>query len=169
MKNLWAPWRVTYIESDKEAKPATPALEPCIFCRYPKEPKASDRDNLVLWRGEKSFVMLNRYPYSNTHLLIVPYEHRAKLELLSQDVHDELFRTVTKMTVLLEKALAPEGLNVGMNLGRCAGAGIADHLHVHIVPRWPNDGAGSVHTIFPRRTSRTLAEVGAAIREAVDA
>ena len=136
MKNLWAPWRVTYVTGDSE-KATPPDAEPCIFCRFPQE--KDDRENLLLHRGEKSFVMLNRYPYSNAHLLIVPYVHAAELGALPEDVHDELFRMTTRMTGVIKKAMNAEGINLGMNLGRCAGAGIADHLHVHLVPRWNGD------------------------------
>ncbi|MCK6552753.1 HIT domain-containing protein [Myxococcota bacterium] len=135
MKNLWAPWRMAYIEGDTP-KP-DPSVEPCIFCRYPRE--TSDRDNLVLWRGEHAFVMMNRFPYSNGHLLVVPYAHASKLSMLDAPVRDALFATVSRMTEVLDAALHPEGMNVGMNLGQAAGAGIAAHLHVHVVPRWLGD------------------------------
>lgn len=129
MNNLWAPWRMDYVEREPP--------KGCIFCRYPAE--ESDRENLLLWRGERVFVMLNRYPYSNGHLLVVPYLHTADLGALAPEDRDDLFRTVTRMTAILGKVVKAEGFNVGMNLGRCAGAGIADHLHAHVVPRWTGD------------------------------
>jgi ATP adenylyltransferase len=140
MKNLWAPWRMAYIESaTEEARAKTGKVEECIFCRYPSEPRDRDRDNLVLHRAERGFVMLNRFPYSNAHLLVVPYAHVKDLSALDPAVHDDLFRLTTKMTELLESAVRCDGINLGMNLGHAAGAGIANHLHVHLVPRWNGD------------------------------
>jgi ATP adenylyltransferase len=140
MKNLWAPWRMAYVEaaSGDENKSEVDRAA-CIFCHYPGQDEKHDRENLLLHRGERAFVMLNRYPYSNAHLLVVPYAHERDLAKLLPDMHDDLFRLTTRMTELLRHAVNAEGINVGMNLGRCAGAGIADHLHVHLVPRWNGD------------------------------
>ena len=134
MKNLWAPWRMTYIEGDDASMVRDPS---CLFCRLPKE--SADRDNLILLRRSDVFVIMNRYPYSNGHLMVVPYAHEKDLSLLQPAVHQALFATATEMTKLLAKTVNAEGFNVGLNLGRCAGAGIADHLHVHVVPRWSGD------------------------------
>ncbi len=136
MNNLWAPWRMAYVESASESAPK-PEHPRCIFCDFPKE--KNDRENLVLHRGERAFVMLNRYPYSNAHLMVIPYEHAGALEELPRESHDALFRASTEMVAMLKRAVKCEGVNLGMNLGRCAGAGIADHVHVHLVPRWNGD------------------------------
>jgi len=130
MERLWAPWRMRYIESAD-----TP--DGCIFCDKPAE--ARDDENLILLRGERAFIMLNAFPYSNGHLMISPYQHTACLDDLS---HAELLEimTLTRQGVnLLKDAFRPDGFNIGMNLGRVAGAGIADHVHIHVVPRWSGD------------------------------
>jgi ATP adenylyltransferase len=112
----------------------------CIFCRFPlEEGEANDRKNLLVHRGERSFTVLNRYPYNSGHVMVVPRAHVAQLEELSPeefaDLHDELRRAAR----VVRAVYRPEGMNVGMNLGRIAGAGIADHLHYHVVPRWGGD------------------------------
>ena len=129
MDKLWAPWRMEYILSEKS--------EGCIFCDKPAENK--DRDNLILWRGEYSFVIMNFYPYNNGHVMIVPYRHINDLNLIEDPESLELFNGMATSTHILKKLFKPEGFNIGMNLGRIAGAGIDDHLHFHIVPRWSGD------------------------------
>ena len=128
MKVLWAPWRIKYITGDKE--------EGCIFCQKPKE--GNDKDNLILYTGETSFIIMNRYPYSNGHLMTVPYKHTNNLSDLTQDERLELMNLTAKCLDILQ-VIKPEGFNIGMNLGRTGGAGIDDHLHFHIVPRWSGD------------------------------
>jgi ATP adenylyltransferase len=129
MKTLWAPWRIQYILSKKEPQ--------CIFCKYPKEDK--DRENLILHRREHTYVIMNRYPYNNGHLMIVPYFHTSTFDGLSDEVLKEMM-TLTKYSVdCLTKAFRPEGFNIGINIGKVAGAGIEEHLHIHIVPRWAGD------------------------------
>jgi ATP adenylyltransferase len=128
MKVLWAPWRIQYITGDKE--------EGCIFCRKPKE--GNDKKNLILYTGETSFIIMNRYPYSNGHLMAVPYKHTNNLSDLTQEERLELMNLTVKCTDIL-RAIRPDGFNIGMNLGRAGGAGIDDHLHYHIVPRWNGD------------------------------
>lgn len=129
MEKLWAPWRMAYIEVK------TPSG--CIFCEKP--PEERDPENLILHRGRTAFVILNAFPYNNGHLMIVPFRHTAELESLSGEERDELMALTQWSTRLLTAALRPDGFNVGMNLGRVAGAGIADHLHMHVVPRWNGD------------------------------
>ncbi len=126
---LWAPWRMDYIVSEKEAG--------CIFCEKPREQR--DAANLILWRGQTTFVMLNRYPYNNAHLMVVPEAHVAALTELDASQRSELMETTALCEDVLRRVLQPDGLNVGMNLGAAAGAGIAEHLHLHIVPRWQGD------------------------------
>jgi len=129
MKKLWAPWRIEYILMEK--------IKECIFCKAAKENK--DDENLVLWRGKYSFVMLNRYPYNSGHLMIAPYTHTGDIEQLKKEELDEIIILIQKSVKLLKKALKPDGFNIGINIGKVAGAGIEDHIHVHIVPRWNGD------------------------------
>ncbi len=130
MNILWAPWRMEYIENaDKD--------EGCIFCDKPKENQ--DRGNLIVHRGKMGFVMMNRYPYNNGHLMVVPYQHTDELNTLSHEQKSELFDFLILSKKILTKIMKPQGFNIGMNLGRIAGAGIVDHLHFHVVPRWSGD------------------------------
>jgi len=130
-KNLWAPWRIYYVQGLSKTNE-------CFICHNLKNPQDDDK-NLVLWRTSKSIVVLNRFPYNNGHLLIAPNRHIPDL----QSATDEELLEVTKLIVESQKALTevlkPHGFNVGMNFGRCAGAGLPDHLHVHLVPRWDGD------------------------------
>lgn len=130
METLWAPWRMEYIENPKP--------EGCIFCDKPKE-KGRERENLILHKGESCFVILNAYPYNNGHLMVVPYRHVSLLSQLREGERNEIMSLLAVCTDILAKALNSEGINIGMNLGRVAGAGIDDHLHFHIVPRWNGD------------------------------
>jgi ATP adenylyltransferase len=129
MKQLWAPWRMGYIKGEKPSG--------CILCDKPKEKK--DRPNLILHRGKHGFVMMNLYPYNNGHLMVVPYEHVDTLEALSDEALKNLMQMAKKSLAALRKAFHPEGANVGLNLGKAAGAGIEDHLHFHVLPRWLGD------------------------------
>jgi ATP adenylyltransferase len=128
MKQLWAPWRVEYITGEKP--------KGCIFC---KDALDTEGEGLVLYRGPISTVILNKYPYNNGHLLIAPLRHLGALKDLSQDESGDLFRLLTKSTMIIEEAMNPDGFNIGMNLGRGAGAGVEDHVHFHVVPRWSGD------------------------------
>lgn len=129
MKTLWAPWRMEYILSEKEKE--------CIFCVKPRE--NIDRDNLILCRGEHAYVIMNKYPYNNGHLMVVPYFHTSSFNGLSDVVLSDLMKLTKYSADCLKKAFSPEGFNVGINLGEAAGAGIEEHLHIHIVPRWAGD------------------------------
>ena len=130
LKHLWAPWRIEYILS--------PDKEPgCLFCRCLGED--DDKKNLVLLRDELCFSMFNRYPYNNGHLMIVPNSHCSRLSDLSEEELVAMMQMTQKLEALLEQEMNPDGFNVGFNLGRPAGAGIKDHLHMHIVPRWNGD------------------------------
>jgi ATP adenylyltransferase len=132
MKPLWAPWRMDFILQNKSAGSAD-----CIFCSKPKEHQ--DRKNYILHRGAHVFVMLNLYPYNNGHLLISPYLHAKHLSQLDRTILADLMTTTQQSVSALEAAVSPEGFNVGINLGKTAGAGIEDHLHIHVVPRWGGD------------------------------
>ena len=129
MDYMWAPWRMEYILSSKPAG--------CIFCDKPQQ--NTDRENLILYRGETCFVIMNYYPYNNGHLLIVPYRHISNLEDLTTQEQAEIMSVLAKSNEIIKETMNPDGLNIGMNLGKVAGAGIDDHLHFHIVPRWNGD------------------------------
>ena len=129
MENLWAPWRMSYIlEEDKP--------NGCIFCLANDGQGA---DGLVLGVGRFSLVMMNKYPYNNGHLLVAPKRHLANMDDLSGEEMIDLLSTVRRATHALKRVMNPEGFNVGLNLGRVAGAGIAEHMHFHVVPRWGGD------------------------------
>ncbi|MFH0921203.1 MAG: HIT domain-containing protein [Fibrobacterota bacterium] len=132
MENLWAPWRAEYIDAFD-----APKEEGCIFCNRFQSDK--DRDNLILLRGQSVFIIMNRFPYNNGHLLVVPNRHEADITGLSVEEHREIWDTVLLCRKALETAFHPHGYNIGMNLGRSAGAGIDTHCHAHIVPRWNGD------------------------------
>ncbi len=126
---LWAPWRMEYIRGEKESG--------CIFCN--RIPQNNDRENLIVTRGKSCFVIMNRYPYNNGHLMIVPNRHVGVLENLTPEENAEMMQLLQKSARALNEAMQPHGFNVGMNVGKVAGAGIDDHLHFHIVPRWSAD------------------------------
>ena len=126
---LWAPWRMAYIGG--------PRSEGCLLCDLPRENK--DRESLILHRGPRTYVVMNRYPYNNGHLMIVPYRHCADLGQISSEDSLELMHESQRATRILRRLFGAEGFNVGMNLGTAAGAGIAEHVHVHVVPRWVGD------------------------------
>ena len=134
MDHLWAPWRLAYITAPKD-KPA--AGDDCFICRAAAG--ADDRANLVVHRTELSVVVLNLYPYNNGHLLVTPKAHKARLDELTDDELLDTQRTLRMLTGVLEKRMKPDGFNVGLNLGRAAGAGVPGHLHWHLVPRWFGD------------------------------
>ena len=126
MKTMWAPWRIEYILSEKE--------DGCVFCR-----SLSDPEGLLLYRGRRTLVVMNKFPYINGHLLVAPLRHVASLAELEQEEMGLLLSTVEQSVAVLKRVMRPEGFNVGLNLGRVAGAGIEEHLHFHIVPRWLGD------------------------------
>jgi ATP adenylyltransferase len=129
MKQLWAPWRLKYIEQGN--------TEGCIFCVKPGESR--DAENYIVHRGRLAFVMLNLYPYTGGHMMVAPYEHAGSLEALSGDQLFELVDLTRQATRALRLAFHPDGFNVGLNIGEAAGAGFGDHVHVHVVPRWAQD------------------------------
>jgi ATP adenylyltransferase len=129
MKRLWAPWRVTYIRD--------PGHSGCIFCDKVKEDK--DDENMILFRGRLNFVIMNAFPYNPGHLMVVPYRHLSNLEDLTPEERIEHSELISRSVSILKGDTGTESFNVGMNLGRAAGAGIVDHIHSHIVPRWNGD------------------------------
>ncbi len=130
-KNLWAPWRINYIQNLNKGNG-------CFICEVNKTPGDDDK-NFVLWRSAKSIVILNRFPYNNGHLLIAPIRHIHDLQISSDEELLELMKLVREAQKALSLAISPHGFNIGMNFGRCAGAGLPDHLHIHLVPRWDGD------------------------------
>lgn len=126
---LWAPWRMEYILGEKESG--------CIFCTRINQD--SDKENLILLRGKNNFVIMNKYPYNNGHLMVVPNRHTSEFDSLSDPEKLETMNLVSKSMNVLKKTVNPDGFNVGLNIGKIAGAGIDDHLHFHIVPRWAAD------------------------------
>ena len=129
MKPIWAPWRMEYIEMDKAGA--------CILCEKPAQD--SDAANYILYRGEGNFVIMNIYPYNPGHLMIVPYRHIASLEEMTEGELHEHFDIVSRSVRVLRQVYSPGGFNLGINIGKVAGAGIENHVHTHIVPRWQGD------------------------------
>ncbi len=129
MKKMWAPWRIEYILSPKPSG--------CIFCVKPKESK--DDENFILYRGQYSFIIMNYYPYNNGHLMVVPYRHLSDITVLNDEENKEISSLIQTSVKIIRKTMNAEGFNIGMNLGKTAGAGIDEHIHYHIVPRWNGD------------------------------
>ncbi len=131
MKQLWAPWRIEYILGSKP--------DACVFC-IPKH-TGEDAERLILYRGRHAFVLMNKFPYSNGHLLVTPYRHVMELSALPLEEAHELMDLLQKCTVILKDRFHCQGINVGLNLGEAAGAGIREHMHFHLVPRWNGDSS----------------------------
>ena len=129
MNKLWAPWRIDYIRTPKE--------KGCIFCN--KSNDEDDRESLILYRGNESFVLMNLYPYSNGHLMISPYQHTSDTNDISSQGNEEIMWLANQSMNILTHAMNAEGFNFGANLGKAGGAGIEEHIHYHIVPRWSGD------------------------------
>jgi ATP adenylyltransferase len=129
MDRLWAPWRIEYIENPKE--------EGCFFCKYCKE--NNDEKHLILHRGENAFIIMNYYPYNNGHLMIAPYKHTGNLSDLDSNTKLEIVDLIQNSIDIIKKSMGADSFNIGVNIGDIAGAGVKDHFHVHIVPRWIGD------------------------------
>lgn len=134
MQWLWAPWRMPYLKSITKKDPPGG----CFFCDYAASPK-KDRKNLVVLRGKACFTVLNRYPYAGGHLLVAPLAHKGDLALFTDREKSELFEQLVRMQKLLTRLMRPQGFNIGVNVGKAAGAGVPGHLHFHLVPRWFGD------------------------------
>lgn len=132
LKKLWAPWRMEYIEAINTEK-----NENCIFCDKPSQNK--DEKNFIVYRGKTCFIILNIYPYNNGHLMLVPYKHTSELTELDSETRLELMHMINIAMEAIKNVMRPDGFNVGVNFGRTAGAGITEHLHIHLVPRWNGD------------------------------
>jgi ATP adenylyltransferase len=135
LDRLWAPWRSEYIASGGNADAESPG---CIFCNLNSDPN-NDEARFILHRASYNFIVLNTYPYISGHLLIVPYEHIGELDAAPKETTDELMDLTKRSQTALRDVYQPEGFNIGMNLGRPAGAGIVDHIHIHVLPRWTGD------------------------------
>ena len=132
MEKLWAPWRYEYIK-----KIASENQGICLFCKVVSE--NNDEKNLIVYRGRKAYIMLNRYPYNNGHLMVIPYNHFSEINVLSDEEMLEMMKLLALSVKILKDKFSSDGFNIGINLGKIAGAGIDDHIHIHIVPRWSGD------------------------------
>jgi ATP adenylyltransferase len=130
MTHLWTPWRSAYMQGKKEKSR-------CIFCDALAS--SDDEENLVVYRGKSTFVMLNRYPYTSGHLMIAPHVHVSRLAQISEETANEMMKLTRRAEEIIEAVYQPDGLNLGMNLGHAAGAGIEEHIHMHVLPRWLGD------------------------------
>jgi ATP adenylyltransferase len=162
-EQIWAPWRLEYIERPAEGSPGS-----CIFVDLPNE--NDDEKNLILFRGKTAFVMLNRYPYTSGHLMVAPYRHTANLSELGDDELLEISQLIVRCTEWIGSVYRPQGFNIGVNLGEAAGAGIPTHVHWHIVPRWAGDTnymtvVGEVRVV-PQSLEESYARLRAAIQPA---
>jgi ATP adenylyltransferase len=156
---LWAPWRIPYIRGiDKDD-------DGCFLCHYYAHPE-NDTEDLVLWRTEHSIVVLNRFPYNNGHLLVAPARHIADLAATSDTEMLELIRLVRESQRVLSMAISPHGFNVGLNFGRCAGAGLPDHMHIHVVPRWDGDTSFMSVCSDTKVVSQSLTDLLAELKKA---
>lgn len=165
METLWTPWRIGYIVGEKP--------QGCLFCLKQQAARDKDAEHFILHRGHTCFVLLNLYPYTNGHLMIAPYQHVGSIELLDKDSLSEMGLLAQVSVVALRKALAPDGFNIGMNLGKSAGAGVADHLHLHLVPRWAGDTSFmsvlADTRLIPEALSRTYQALAQVFPEALSA
>jgi ATP adenylyltransferase len=130
MTHLWAPWRSAYVQGKHTA-------HACIFCDAAQ--RNADEETLVAYRGELCFVILNRYPYASGHVMIAPYAHVSRLSQATEAAAQEMMRLTRRAEAVLERVYRPDGINLGMNLGEAAGAGIEQHIHMHVLPRWMGD------------------------------
>ena len=133
MDRLWSPWRARYIASGVDSQ-----SDECVFCRIAADAE-NDEQNLVVHRGQHAFIVLNLYPYISGHLMVVPYMHTGELASTPKEITDEMMDLTKRAQVALGEVYSPAGFNVGMNLGAAAGAGVADHIHIHVLPRWSGD------------------------------
>ena len=145
MDHLWTPWRMAYLRGE------TPPTDDCLFCGLPK---LGDSMAHIVHRGQFAYIVLNRYPYNNGHLMVVPFEHESSLEGVADSALAELM-TLSRLSVrVLREAYGPDGFNLGMNIGESAGAGVAGHVHLHVVPRW----SGDTNYITTTAGTRVIAE-----------
>jgi ATP adenylyltransferase len=157
LERLWSPWRGKYIASGVDSQ-----ADGCILCRIAANPN-QDAENFVIHRGEHAFVVLNLYPYITGHLMVVPYQHTSELDSLAKEISDEMMDLAKRSQTALREVYSPSGFNMGINLGSAAGAGIADHVHIHLLPRWTGDTnfmtvVGDVR-VLPEEIAQTAARL----------
>jgi ATP adenylyltransferase len=157
MKRLWAPWRMEYIAGDQ--RPG------CLFCRVIEHPDDKDAE-LVVWRPEGALVIMNKFPYNPGHTIVAPHAHLPGLENLNDEQTTDLMRALRRTIDVLRTILKPEGFNIGANIGRAAGAGIPDHIHLHVVPRWNGDTNFMPVIDDVKVVNEALAETAAKLKEA---
>jgi diadenosine tetraphosphate (Ap4A) HIT family hydrolase len=168
LENLWAGWRHDYIQRATERERAdglSSGSQSCVFCRLAESGPPS-LDNLVVWRGDWSFVVLNAYPYGSGHVLVLPLRHVGALGDLDDREAAEIWAATRDSVTAIERAYEPDGLNMGANLGRAAGAGIPDHLHLHVLPRWSGDTNFMTSVASTRVMPETLQATWIKLREA---
>lgn len=163
---MWSPWRSEYVETASH-RPVNQDDVGSLFARL--EAEGQDEENFIVWRGELVFVIMNRYPYNNGHLLIVPYREVEHYEELHPDEQMAIARTIERCIRWLRRALDPEGFNVGLNLGTASGAGLPDHLHMHVVPRWGGDTNFMTTTGDMRVIPEALRKTYRKLRTAIEA
>jgi ATP adenylyltransferase len=168
LENLWAGWRHDYIQRASERERASGSASDevtCVFCRLAESGPPS-LDNLVVWRGERTFVVLNAYPYGSGHVLVLPLRHVGALGDLDEAEAAEIWTATREAVAAIEKAYEPDGLNMGANLGRAAGAGIPDHVHLHVLPRWSGDTNFMTSVASTRVLPETLQAAWSKLHEA---
>jgi len=158
LERLWAPWRISYVTNPRRRAG-------CFICAQKREKEKSD---LVVYRGQKTLILLNRYPYNNGHLMIAPWRHTAKLEGLAEEELLALMKTTLLAKKVLQRVLKPDGFNIGINLGKAAGAGLLGHIHIHIVPRWVGDANFMVTLAQTKVLSQSLNQAGAVLRKEIE-
>ncbi len=162
LERLYTPWRMKYVVSTEKRK------EGCVFCNALDEGVEHDPDNFIVYRGEETFAIMNIYPYNVGHLMVLPRQHMSTLSDLSRQAQAEMMALATYFTEILAEIMQPDGFNVGINLGKAAGAGIDAHLHIHIVPRWVGDSnfmpiVGQTR-VLPEELSDTYKKIVAAVK-----
>jgi ATP adenylyltransferase len=158
MKHIWAPWRMKYIQTHDDG---------CVFCKVQEQP--DNPENLIVHRGKRAFIILNRFPYTSGHVMVVADAHQPSLEDLDAATRAEMMELATQCIRVLRKVYKPQGFNVGANIGEAAGAGVAGHVHLHVVPRWGGD-ANFMSTVAETRTlPEALEETYRRVRVAWDA
>jgi len=174
MDQLWSPWRYNYVTNTGSGTDTGTA---CFFCRAAGRPNQGDAadanydaEHLVILRAEKSFAILNRFPYSTGHLMVAPYAHVATLEDAETAALEEMMRLAQRLEKALRATYRPEGINLGFNIGQCAGAGVAGHIHLHILPRWFGDTSFMTTVgetrVLPEELPTTYRRLTAALRSA---
>ncbi len=166
MDFLWAPWRSKYVADSSKAKKVEGF---CIFCEFPKQ--NSDEKNLIVHRSKYAYIILNRFPYNPGHVMIVPYRHISSIDLLDENEVYDVFNLIKITLSSIRKIYSPDGFNIGINIGRTAGAGIESHVHVHVVPRWNGDAnfmpVLSNTKVLPEDLDTTYAKLKKAIEDTI--